>query len=158
MELLAQFGELLVVLILLALGYGFGRVAERRHYNSIIAREKALARLPAIASRMPPLKKPFHDQRLVYGNTVVSVDYFKRFLAGLRSFFGGRVTPYESLLDRARRESILRMKEAADGLGAEMVFNIKVETASISKGRRNAVGSVEVLAYGTALIRRQAAV
>ena len=89
---------------------------------------------------------------------MVSVDYFKRFLAGLRSVFGGRVTSYETLLDRARRESILRMKEAADGLGAEMVFNIKVETASISKGRRNAVGSVEVLAYGTALIPRQAAV
>lgn len=158
MELLAQIGNLLIVLILLALGYGFGRMAESRHYKSIIAREKEFARLPAIASRMPPVKRPYHDQQLVYGNTVVSVDYFKRFLAGLRSVFGGRVTSYETLLDRARRESILRMKEAADGLGAEMVFNIKVETASISKGRRNAVGSIEVLAYGTALIPRQAAV
>ncbi len=158
MELLAQLGDLLIVIILLALGYGFGRWAESRHYKSIIAREKAFARLPAIASRVPPVKKPFHDQQLVYGNTVVSIDYFKRFLAGLRSFFGGRVTSFETLLDRARRESILRMKEAADGLGAEMVFNIKLETASISKGRRNAVGSVEVLAYGTALIPRQTAV
>lgn len=158
MEPLFEVGNLLVVLILLALGYGFGRLAESRHYKSIIAREKELARLPAIASRVPPMKEPFHEQQLVYGNTVLSVDYFKRFLAGLRSFFGGRVTPYETLLDRARRESILRMKEAADALGAEMVFNIKIETASISKGRRNAIGSVEVLAYGTALITRQAAV
>ena len=44
------------------------------------------------------------------------------------------------------------MKEMADGLGAQMVFNIKVETASISKGRRQTIGSIEVLAYGTALI------
>ena len=53
---------------------------------------------------------------------------------------------------------IIRMRvyantyDSADGLGAEMVFNIKLETASISKGRRNAIGSVEVLAYGTAII------
>ena len=62
---------------------------------------------------------------------------------------------YESLLDRARRESLLRMKQQADGLGAEMVFNVKYETASISKGRGNTIGSIEVLAYGTALIPSQ---
>ncbi|MFT6733724.1 MAG: hypothetical protein ACJAS9_001914 [Polaribacter sp.] len=39
------------------------------------------------------------------------MDYFKRFLAGLRNIFGGRVVTYESLVDRARREAILRMKE-----------------------------------------------
>jgi uncharacterized protein YbjQ (UPF0145 family) len=83
---------------------------------------------------------------------VISVDYFKRFLAALRNLFGGRVTSYESLLDRARRESLLRMKEQAAALGAAMVFNVKYETASISKGRGNSIGSIEVLAYGTALI------
>jgi uncharacterized protein YbjQ (UPF0145 family) len=57
------------------------------------------------------------------------------------------------LLDRARREAILRMKDTARRRGAQMVFNVKIETVSISKGRRDAVGSVEVLAYGTALRR-----
>jgi hypothetical protein len=33
-----------------------------------------------------------------------------------------------------------------------MVFNVKYETASISKGAGNTIGSIEVLAYGTALI------
>ena len=33
-----------------------------------------------------------------------------------------------------------------------MIFNIKIETSSISKGQRQTVGAVEVLAYGTALI------
>jgi uncharacterized protein YbjQ (UPF0145 family) len=152
MEGLLQFANLLFVLLLLALGYAFGRFAESRHYKSIIAREQELVGLPAIASRVPPVRQPFHEQQLVYGNTVVSVDYFKRFLAGLRNLVGGRVTAYESLLDRARRESILRMKTEAYARGAEMVFNVKVETASISKGRRNTIGSIEVLAYGTALI------
>lgn len=153
MEFLLQFGDLLLVLALLALGYVVGRLLESRHYQSIMARERELTRLPAVPTRYPPVSRPYYEQQLVYGNTVISVDYFKRFLAGLRNFFGGRVTPYESLLDRARRESILRMKEMADALGAEAVFNIKVETASISKGRRQTIGSIEVLAYGTALIR-----
>ena len=59
---------------------------------------------------------------------------------------------HESLVDRARREAILRMKDRARRRGARMVFNVKLETASIYKGRRRAIGSIEVLAYGTAVI------
>jgi uncharacterized protein YbjQ (UPF0145 family) len=143
--------DLIVFLALLLLGYGVGQFAERRHYRSIIEREAKYSALPAIASRYPPVE-PRYSQVLVTGSTVVSVDYFKRFLAALRNLFGGRITPYESLLDRARRESLLRMKEKSAALGASMVFNIKYETASISKGAGNTIGSIEVLAYGTALI------
>ena len=143
--------DLLLLLVLLALGYGFGQVAERRHYRSIVEREARLNALPAIASRHPPTE-PHYRHALVTGSTVISVDYFKRFLAALRNLFGGRVTSYESLLDRARRESLLRMKQQASSMGAVMVFNVKYETASISKGAGNTIGSVEVLAYGTALI------
>ena len=143
--------DLIVFLALLLLGYGVGQFAERRHYRSIIEREAKYSALPAIASRYPPVE-PRYSQVLVTGSTVVSVDYFKRFLAALRNLFGGRVTPYESLLDRARRESLLRMKEKSAALGASMVFNVKYETASISKGAGNTIGSIEVLAYGTALI------
>lgn len=143
--------ELILLLILLSLGYVVGQYAERRHYRSILQREERLNSLPAIASRYPPSEPQYH-QALVTGSTVISVDYFKRFMAALRSLFGGRITAYESLLDRARRESLLRMKQQAAALGASMVFNVKYETASISKGRGNSIGSVEVLAYGTALI------
>jgi uncharacterized protein YbjQ (UPF0145 family) len=143
--------DLIVFLVLLSMGYGFGRHAESRHYKSIIAREKTLRTLPAVAARTPPLHKPYKTA-LVAGNVVISVDYFKRFIAGLRNLVGGRITSYESLLDRARREAILRMKEEAQKLGAEMVFNIKFETSGIYQGGRNSIGSVEVLAYGTALI------
>jgi len=144
--------DLIIFLVLLGLGYGFGRYAEQRHFRSIIAREKEFRNLPVIAARFPPAKLPPPRTRLVSGSVVVSVDYFKRFLARLRNLIGGRVKSYESLLDRARREAILRMKEEARGLGAEMVFNIKLETASISKGRKRKIGAIEVLAYGTAII------
>lgn len=147
--------DLIILIILLALGYGFGRYAESKHYASIREREKQLNSIPAIASRIPPHGNPHFDSQLVTGSVVISVDYFKRFIAGLRNLVGGRVTSYETLIDRARREAILRMKEEASKLNAEMVFNIKLETASIHKGKKNAVGSVEVLAYGTALTPNQ---
>lgn len=142
--------DLILLITLLALGYGFGRYAESRHYASIREREKQLNSIPAIASRIPPTTDVSYDSQLVAGSVVISIDYFKRFIAGLRNLVGGRVTSYESLIDRARREAILRMKENAKNLNAEMVFNIKLETASIHKGAKNGIGSVEVLAYGTA--------
>jgi len=143
--------DLIIFLSLLVLGYLVGQWTEKRHYRSIREREQQLKGLPIVTYRFPPKNKIF-DQRLVTGNVVISVDYFKRFIAALRNFFGGRVTSYESLLDRARREALLRMKEQAEAMGAAYVFNVKYETASISKGRKNAIGSVEVLAYGTAMI------
>ncbi|MCP4697612.1 MAG: YbjQ family protein [Gammaproteobacteria bacterium] len=144
--------DLIVFLVLLALGYSFGRLAEIRHYKSIRKREKQLRDILVIASRFPPHQTPPPHSVLVTGSVVVSIDYFKRFLFLLRNVFGGRVKSYESLLDRARREAILRMKTQAHAKKAAMIFNVKLETASISKGRKQTVGSIEVLAYGTALI------
>ncbi len=145
--------DLIVFLSLLLLGYFFGRMAENRHYRSIIAREKAFRkRILLIQTRFPPPGLGPHRSELVRGSVVLSVDYFKRFLAALRNLFGGRVKSYESLIDRARREAVLRMQAEANRLGADKVLNVKMETASIYKGRRNAIGSIEVLAYGTALI------
>ncbi|MCU7959020.1 MAG: YbjQ family protein [gamma proteobacterium symbiont of Bathyaustriella thionipta] len=135
------------------MGYSFGRLAERRHYRSILRREAELRRVPVFATRYLPDDRATHaETTLVMGNVVISVDYFKRFLAGLRMLVGGRLKSYETLLDRARREAVLRMQEEARRLGAQSVFNVKFETMSISKGAKNTVGSVEVLAYGSALI------
>ena len=143
--------ELLMFLTLLIVGFVAGRYAELRHYRSIQEREIELRSVLATAAKVLPAS--FNGNTgLVTGSVVISVDYFKRFVAGLRNLLGGRITPYETLLDRARREAILRMKTQAKARGASMVYNVKLETASISKGRRNTVGSVEVLAYGTALV------
>lgn len=139
--------ELGIFVVLLVVGYGFGSLAERRHYRSIIKRENELNALPAIASRHPPEDKPY-QQQLVVGNVVVASDYFKSFLAGLVNFFGGAVVSYESLLDRGRREALLRMKKQAEALGAEYVFNVKYETMAVGGGK---LASMEVMAYGTAL-------
>jgi uncharacterized protein YbjQ (UPF0145 family) len=145
--------ELGILLILLTVGYIFGRIAEQRHYRSIIRREAAFRRIPVFATRhLPDDLEPGVRTTLVTGSVVISVDYFKRFLAGLRMLIGGRLKSYESLIDRARREAVLRLQDQARRKGGNRVFNVKFETASISKGAKNTVGSVEVLAYGTAVI------
>ena len=144
--------DLIIFLALLALGYGFGRYAEHKHYVSILDREEKYRDLLIIQTKFPPITNPAPKSLPVHGSVVVSVDYFKRFIATLRTLVGGRVTSYESLLDRGRREAILRMKEMASARGSKMIVNVKLETASISKGAKNTIGSIEVYAYGTALV------
>ncbi|WP_221800577.1 YbjQ family protein [Oceanobacter mangrovi] len=144
--------QLIFFLVLLALGYIFGRRAEARHYRSIHEREELLRQLVVLPNRVPPTEFRHHDSQLVSGSVVISVDYFKTVVAGLRNLVGGRIGAYESLLDRGRREAILRMQEEAQVLGATAIMNLRVETSRIGQNARQGLGSVEMLAYGTAMI------
>lgn len=143
--------QLIVVIVFLILGYGFGTHFEKKHYKSILKRESRHSKRPAVNMRTVPLEgREIERSALAVGSTVVSIDYFKRFLAGLKMVFGGRLTSYESLLDRARREAILRMKE--DVKDADIFLNVRIETSSISKGQgEKSVGSIEAVAYATAV-------
>ena len=141
----------LVFLALLALGYVVGRWKERAHYRSIREREARYAGVLAFAVRYPPDVVTPQDCRLVTGSVVISSDYFKQFVAGLRTLVGGRLSSYESLLDRARREATLRMKEQAQRFGSSLIVNVKVETTTVSGGARKGLPAMEVMAYGTAL-------
>ena len=144
--------DLILFLTLLVLGFFFGRRAEKKHFKSIRLREAKYRHVLTFSERLPPPNLQKVESQLVEGSVVISIDYFKRIVAGLRSLIGGRLTSYESLLERARREAILRMKEQAAEAGADSIFNVKLETASISKGKSQQVGCVEVFAYGTAII------
>jgi len=151
METLFQFIEWALVFVLIAVGYIFGRIAELRHYKSIRAREKKLAHILIFNLRWPPVIGKQCDSALVTGSVVVSADYFKSFVGGLRKIIGGRFRGYETLVDRARREAVLRMKEDARKRGAKMIFNVRFETFQVGAGTRRGLAAVEVLAYGTAL-------
>ncbi len=145
--------ELAIVVALLLLGYGFGSYRERSHYQSIQKRENLLSDILVFESKYPAKETAGHGGQLVQGNVVISADYFKTFVAGLRKLVGGRLRSYETLLDRGRREAVLRMKEDAKRLGANHIFNVRFETASISKGAESRLSSVEVLVYGSAVSR-----
>ena len=67
--------------------------------------------------------------------------------------WAGRIVVYESLLDRGRREALLRMKEQATAWGATQVINVRLETSNIGRsasGNSNMV-AIEVMAYGTGI-------
>lgn len=131
------------------LGYFCGRIAEKRHYASIHQREKTWLHLPTTAGRFPVTAGQVIRCELVSAGTVVSVDYFKRAAAALRTVVGGPVKSHESLLDRGKREAVLRLKERCRG--AHEIVNLRLETAPLSKSTSGGIGAVEVFAYGTAL-------
>jgi uncharacterized protein YbjQ (UPF0145 family) len=151
MELVVQLG---FVAGLLLIGWFFGRAAEKRHFLDLQAREAELRDILIFSERRPPPDRRFRDAALVIGSVVIAEDYFKRIAAALRSFVGGRVTAYESLMDRGRREAVVRMKEQARERGATLVFNVRFETSSLaeSPNGRSALFSAEFIAYGTALV------
>jgi len=141
-------------LFLICLGYGAGTIAEKRHYTSIKKREKELVSIPVVTAQWDLPDKQIKEAELVSGSAVISIDYFKRLLAILRNIFGGRISAYESLVDRARREAIIRMKKHASDRGATIVVNLRIETSAIgiNANRKRQVGSVEAIAYGTAIV------
>ena len=146
-EVLINLG---IPLILIIVGLITGSTIEKQHYKSIRRRERAMERVPLLNTREFPQDRPVAEARLVTGTVVISYDYFKRFLAGLRLIFGGEVKSYVGLIDRGRREAVLRMREKYPD--ADLIVNLRTETSSISKGgRRSGIGTVEVVAYGTAI-------
>jgi len=142
--------NLIIFLLLIVLGFIVGKRNESRHYASINKREQDKLHIPIVSFDYLPEDRQVKDLQLATGSVVVSVDYYKRFLAGLRHFFGGEIASYASLIDRARREAVLRMKESCPQ--ADLFLNLRVETSGISRGTKKSVGCVEALAYATAVV------
>lgn len=144
--------ELLLPLGLLLLGYFVGTQLERKHFADLRAREQALVGFVTSTLRTPPVRRHVQQAELVSGSAVISLDYFKRFVASLKSLVGGRLTTYEPLLDRGRREAMLRMREQAKAGGFDAVIRVRYETSSLATTQgKEGIGGVEMLVYGTAI-------
>ena len=65
--------------------------------------------------------------------------------ANLQSLFGGNITLYTSLCDRAREDAFNLMLTHAGELGANAVIGVRYDATEI------APGITEVLCYGTAV-------
>jgi uncharacterized protein YbjQ (UPF0145 family) len=144
------------VIALLGFAYFVGSWVERRHYAEIRRREADARTFPATTFRRIPAGWETLDSALVTANVVISVDYFKRFLAGLRAIFGGRIKSYETLMDRARREALLRLKELANARGYHALINVRLYTSRLANSRKSeGTAGLEVLAAGTGLRLRR---
>lgn len=148
LELLLRVGPFLFLLVL---GLAIGTILERRHFADIRDREARFRSLPAVTFSKPPADWAIDGSGLVAGSVVVSLDYFKRFAAALRIIFGGRIKAFEPLMDRGRREAILRMKQDAAAAGFDAIINVRLETSRIANANGATTAGVELMAYGTGL-------
>jgi uncharacterized protein YbjQ (UPF0145 family) len=138
-----------VFLILLAVGFFAGSYIEKKHLQDLHDREYRTRQIKLVNIGAKTRLKEVDRSKLFVGSVVISSDYFKTFVAGWMNFFGGRISVFESLVERGRREAILRMKEEAMQWGARQVVNVRLETAELSGNNGNGVVSVEIIAYGT---------
>lgn len=150
-QIYLQLAATLSPLLLLLLGYLVGSSLESKHFASIRVREAQFQSLPTITFETMPAGWRVESSALASGNVVVSLDYFKRMLTGLRALIGGRIRALEPLLDRGRREAVLRMQQQAVQMGYEAVINVRLETSQLDSSQRGGIAGVELLAYGTAI-------
>lgn len=151
--------KLIIFASLLAIGYFTGRSIEKKHYSSLKDREEQYKHIPLIASQWKNHIEANTEGQVFGSGVVIGADYFKSVVSSMRALFGGRMSNYESLLDRGRREALLRMKEKADKWGAEKIINVRIETAVIgNQSGKQALPCVEIYAYGTAIRKEQNAI
>lgn len=136
---------------LILIGLVVGKAIEQSHLRRLAVRERELRSVVACNLRRIPPGLQVERCFLVTGSAVIATDYFKTFAAGLRNLFGGEMKSYRSLMDRARRQAVVRMLEEAAQGGAAIVWNVRFETVCIHGQERNKPGGVEMIAYGTAL-------
>ena len=147
----------LLPFVFVGLGYVVGRWREQTHLKSLATREATLGHI--VMTDLKTIASPgeVSGADLVMGEAVIASDYFKSFATQLRKLVGGEMKSMQSLVDRARREALVRMLEQADRAGATEVHNVRLETSNIrsaTSGSKGAI-SVEMLAFGTAIVRGQ---
>lgn len=144
--------DLIIIAVFLVVTYITGSVIEKNHYKKIKQREIALIRKPIVNYGVKEWdsRRKIKNVELVTGEVVVGVGYFKSFAAALKGLFGGRLTTIESVMDRGRREAILRMREKA--LGANFIINARIDTVMLNDlGGKKSDPQCAIIASGTAI-------
>ena len=146
--------DIILLIIILSVIYMIGSIIEKNHFKKLKKEEVEYIKLPAggFGCKNWSSNKQIKDVGIVCGEAAIGCDYFKMFVSNLKSFFGGRLTSVESVLDRARREAIVRMKEKAKKIGANVIINVKIESTMLNEcEQKNMLPQCLVIAYGTAI-------
>ncbi|MDE4455968.1 YbjQ family protein [Psychrobacter sp. DAB_AL62B] len=145
-QMLMNYAPLIVLFVV---GWFFGARHERQHLAQLVLAEKSLSHIIVSTERFyQPALADNTQGDLVLGSVVIAQDYFKMVIARVLSLFGKNLTTYETLLDRARREAVVRMRTQAQAKGYNHIYGLRFEVSNI-----NQLGSmVEAIAYGTAVM------
>ena len=81
----------------------------------------------------------------VIGNTIRARHIGKDISAMLRSIVGGEIKEYTGMLAESREQSIQRMIEKAEEMGADGIVGVRFQTSMIMQS------TAELLVYGTAV-------
>jgi uncharacterized protein YbjQ (UPF0145 family) len=92
-----------------------------------------------------PGRKVVEVLGLVRGNTIRTRHVGHDIQAIFRNIAGGEVREYTKMLAEAREQSVDRMLEEAEALGADAVIAVRFQTCEVMKG------AAEMLCYGTAV-------
>ncbi len=92
-----------------------------------------------------PGKPIIEHYGIVQGSTIRAKHVGRDLMAGLKNIVGGELKGYTELLKESRSQSVERMINQAQEMGANAVINVRFSTASVAQG------AAEILAYGTAV-------
>ena len=144
--------DFVIAFTILFIGFLISKVIEFLHFHSIRKREKKLLSFPVTSEQKTFCDKKITRGKLVCAEVSLATDYYKRFVALILSLFGLNIVVYEKLLDRARREAILRLKEKCKEYDA--IINLKIDTVRIYSrllGKKHSTICLQVLVSGTAI-------
>ena len=79
------------------------------------------------------------------GNVVRARNVGRDIMASFRNIVGGEITEYTKLIAESREQSIDRLKQNAEAMGADGVVCMRFTTSAIMSG------ASELFAYGTAV-------
>lgn len=83
---------------------------------------------------------------LVRGITVRSRSLIGNIGAGIQILFGGNISLYQELCEKARQEAFDIMIQHAEEMGANAIIGMRYDANEVASG------VTEVLAYGTAVV------
>lgn len=141
--------DIIIFFILLVITFITGTLIEKKHLKSLEMRENTLPKVPVINFDRHTFNQPVETVNMLSANAVIGADYFKTVLSNLVSIFGGNISAIENVLQRARREAVIRLKQQS--FGADFLANLRYETTILTDASSRNTPKVEIYAYATAI-------
>ena len=131
-----------------------GRNLEKR-INAVVLRESSsiehFGKDPLSTLKGSHIVGGVNNSGLVYSSIVYAPSHWMLLIAWFNNLVGGRIDILQRAVAAARSEAKQLLRERAKEAGWDEVLNVRIDTAEMAPGGRNALGrgAVEIFAYGT---------
>ncbi len=152
-----------IIMLLYSVSYPFmfifgalfgGRNLEKR-INAVVLRERSsiehFGKDPLSTLKGSHIVGGVNNSGLVYSSIVYAPSHWMLLIAWFNNLVGGRIDILQRAVAAARSEAKQLLRERAKEAGWDEVLNVRIDTAEMAPGGRNALvrGAVEIFAYGT---------